>query len=549
MAIPYLTNIDLNGNQVLNVRAQNLATDPSPLGAGQYWYNTTTKKFSFYDGTEIHRFVTEAELTEALSGYQAKITASGILKGDGQGGVSAAQAGVDYQAPLTFDEAPTEGSNNPVKSGGIFTALEGKQDNLSFDTAPVEGSSNPVTSGGVYTAVAGANTAAGNALSAAQEAKGAADAAQAAADAAQQTADGKQANITAQGILKGDGAGGVTAAVAGTDYQAPITVTADRALVSDANGKVAASAVTATELGYLAGVTAPIQGQLDNIPKYNYLNGVEVSVADGADQATINAAAIDAIEAQYTSPAKWDAVVVDVTFATSDVQKDAVYFYNGSEWIFLYYVSTGIQVANGAVAGIVESSDDITFAAGKGTVLQAGKLKSAVEIGLTGVTATAASFDGSQGVNINVTAVPAGLITDVLGVAHGGTGAATLPAGQVLIGNGTGAVGSKAIDTQVTDNSDNLVTSGAVAAALGMAGNVNKYSEKNPSLTPAGGICTWTVNHNLGTQAVMVSVAETASPYREVMVDIAKTSTNAVTISFISNEAVAADKYTVTVLG
>ena len=36
-----------------------------------------------------------------LSNTQNKITASGILKGDGQGGVSAATAGTDYQEPLT----------------------------------------------------------------------------------------------------------------------------------------------------------------------------------------------------------------------------------------------------------------------------------------------------------------------------------------------------------------------------------------------------------------------------------------------------------------
>ena len=38
---------------------------------------------------------------------------------------------------------------------------------------------------------------------------------------------------------------------------------ASRALVSDGNGKVAVSAVTATELGYLDGVTSGIQSQLD----------------------------------------------------------------------------------------------------------------------------------------------------------------------------------------------------------------------------------------------------------------------------------------------
>ena len=45
-------------------------------------------------------------------------------------------------------------------------------------------------------------------------------------------------------------------------------LTASKALVSDANGKVAVSSVTSTELGYLSGVTSSIQTQLNNkVPK------------------------------------------------------------------------------------------------------------------------------------------------------------------------------------------------------------------------------------------------------------------------------------------
>lgn len=40
-----------------------------------------------------------------LSGKQDKITASGILKGDGQGGVSAATPGTDYTKPTTYPSA------------------------------------------------------------------------------------------------------------------------------------------------------------------------------------------------------------------------------------------------------------------------------------------------------------------------------------------------------------------------------------------------------------------------------------------------------------
>lgn len=57
------------------------------------------------------------------------------------------------QDTLTFDNSPTNGSNNPVKSGGIYTALAGKEDTLTWDSTPTQDSTNPVTSGGVYTAI------------------------------------------------------------------------------------------------------------------------------------------------------------------------------------------------------------------------------------------------------------------------------------------------------------------------------------------------------------------------------------------------------------
>lgn len=47
-------------------------------------------------------------------------------------------------------------------------------------------------------------------------------------------------------------------------------LTASRALVSDTNGKVAVSAVTSTELGYVAGATSGIQAQITNITPIEY---------------------------------------------------------------------------------------------------------------------------------------------------------------------------------------------------------------------------------------------------------------------------------------
>lgn len=55
---------------------------------------------------------------------------------------------------ITVDATPTQSSTNPVASGGVYTALSGKQDTLTFDSTPTSASTNPVTSGGVFTALA-----------------------------------------------------------------------------------------------------------------------------------------------------------------------------------------------------------------------------------------------------------------------------------------------------------------------------------------------------------------------------------------------------------
>lgn len=51
-------------------------------------------------------------------------------------------------------------------------------------------------------------------------------------------------------------------------------------------------------------------------------------------------------------------------------------------------------------------------------------------------------------------------------VQYGGTGKDSLAVGEVLIGNGTDAVETKKIDSTVTENSSNLITSGAVKTAI-----------------------------------------------------------------------------------
>lgn len=81
--------------------------------------------------------------------------------------------------------------------------------------------------------------------------------------------NGTTANVEVKGL-------GSAAYTNSSDYQSAVTgaastitgsnLTASRALISNASGKVAVSSVTSTELGYLSGVTSAIQTQLDNKP-------------------------------------------------------------------------------------------------------------------------------------------------------------------------------------------------------------------------------------------------------------------------------------------
>ena len=142
---------------------------------------------------------------------QAKITASGILKGDGNGGVSAATSGTDYALPSAI---PTASTTTPSMDGSG-----------SYGSGTAYARSNHV----------------------------------------HPTDTSRQAKITASGILKGDGNGGVSAAVPGTDYQTPLTAGTDYVIPAtlsnyiptsdeganngvatlDANGKVTASQTSA----------------------------------------------------------------------------------------------------------------------------------------------------------------------------------------------------------------------------------------------------------------------------------------------------------------
>ena len=162
--------------------------------------------------TQLDRYYTKNETNSLLAGKQNTLTFDAVPTASSEnpvksGGVQSALASkadastvsalsdnvntlsgtvANKQDALTFDSSPTSGSNNPVTSGGVFTALSlkatnaelselrgkvnekantsdleslngvvaGKQDTLTFDAIPTADSANPVKSGGVHSALA-----------------------------------------------------------------------------------------------------------------------------------------------------------------------------------------------------------------------------------------------------------------------------------------------------------------------------------------------------------------------------------------------------------
>ncbi|WP_374028330.1 hypothetical protein ACES2J_08335 [Bdellovibrio bacteriovorus] len=119
------------------------------------------------------------------------------------------------------------------------------------------------------------------------------------------------------------------------------TVTASRALVSDASGYVSASSVTTTELGYLSGVTSSVQTQLTT-----NATGIADHLADSSD--AHDASAISSIPAGNLA-------ATDVQAALNELQTDIDTRATSSALTAHTGASAGVHGVTGAVVGTTDS--------------------------------------------------------------------------------------------------------------------------------------------------------------------------------------------------
>ena len=156
-------------------------------------------------------------------------------------------------------------------------------------------------------------------------------------------------------------------------------LTASRALVSSGSGKVAVSAVTATELGYLDGVTSAIQTQLD--AKSTTSNAAALAAEDVALQARITAnntltSAVETRRTQNIAGAVSTITTSDLTasraMVTNGSGKVAVSDVTATELGYLDGVTSAIQTQLNAkqatITGAATTIDDADLTASRALV-------------------------------------------------------------------------------------------------------------------------------------------------------------------------------------
>jgi hypothetical protein len=86
------------------------------------------------------------------------------------------------------------------------------------------------------------------------------------------------------------------------------------------------------------------------------------------------------------------------------------------------------------------------------------------------------------------------------------------------------------------------------AGAKTNLGFMTRFAAGNDLLVPSSGVVTWTVTHSLGTKDVTVQVYDTATD-ASVEVDVVRTSTTVVTLSWVAAANVDANSYRVVIVG
>lgn len=478
MSKKVLTNLDLVLNQLLNARLQQVSGNPSTLVESLFWYNGTTKRPMYYDGTNVKNFgidyqpgtgiditneAISVDFSDVATAAQGALADTALQPNDN---ISKLTNNVGYitsaDLPTKISDLTDDTATNPIDKADTLTGLTATVTELNY----VDGVTSSI----------------------------------------QTQLNGKQATIDSSHKLLSDLVDDTNQTHKFATSAQLTQISTNKTNITTINGKIPSAASTSNQLADKQYVDNAVQTNSAHF-RGNWATWSAVPTS---------ATSYPADDDGNKTPTVNDYMVVqDASDYTGETLDGA--------WQFTY---TGTWSTNGKAGWLPRfqiNEDPLTPS-------QQAALDS-------GITSTLVTQIGTNQSNISSLQTAVANKQDTI---------SDLSTIRSNASNGQSAYTTiQGYGNIVTHNTSEFATS-----AQGTKANtaVQKYSTTNPALTQSGGLCTWTVTHNLGTKNVQVTVYETTSG-DEVIVDSTRTSTSVVTVKINSTSNITASTYTVVVQG
>jgi hypothetical protein len=595
MAKQFLTGLDLNKNELLNARIQNLSSAPSSPVAGQIYYNTTDQTLRYYDGTGSAwvSLAIGGSVSEAITAAIDALDTDDIEEGSNNLYYTDARVDTYVSGSMSTDDL-SEGATNLYftderAQDAIGTAITGgTQTNIAVTYDDANGVYNFVAENGVadsdtddlsegatnlyYTdARARGAVSSGDDYIAYNSGTGVftLDTANAATVAYvdQEVSD---VNNTINGLSTNDITEGSNLYY--TDARARLAVASgdDTLSYNSSTGVFTANTSTLALKSYVdSQVQASAQGlDVKQSVRAATTANITLSGTQTIDGVSLVAGDRVLVKNQTTGSENGLYVVVDggswtrTTDADSDSEVTAGLFtfvtegtsYADTGWVIstnddITVGTTAITFTQFSGAGVISAGDGLVQ---NGTVFDIVGTSDRITVNSDSID-IAATYVGQSTITTVGTITTGTWNGTTIDVSYGGTGVTSLASGEYVLGNGTGGLTTSAT-IPVADLSGTLAVNqggtGATTAAGARSnlGATTKYAASNAELTPSSGSVTWTVSHNLNTADTVVSVRELAGD-SVVEVDVTHTDANTITLAWNSAATVAANSYRVVVIG
>lgn len=502
MARKFLTSIDLNGNEVQNVKAQQLASDPGSPANGQWWYRTDIHKWvQRINGVTYYAplFKTSAETAPStLTASTSNASGSSIegahadhthaITTSSTGAVSTIAA---YNASGKLEAVATAGSDNSttLTTKGYVDAIAQGIDVRSSVRCATTAALSTLGTTPSYSATGGAS------------ARG-----QITWATGPTAIDGVTLADGDRILVKDEGSG--THASNGIWVRTSQN-TWDRATDFDADADATSGSFFFVEEGTLAGDSGWVLST-NNPITLGGASGTALTFVQfsGAGQITAGAG-------------------LTKTGNTIDVGAGTGITVNANDVAVTVNGITDALLRQGAALSVIGRASNST---GNVADIAAGADHNILR--RSGTALAFGSVDLSQSGAVGAS---------ILGYANGGTGQSSYATGDFVYASGVNTLAKRSIGS----TSDLLSVAAGVptwqsAATLGLA---RKYT----TTVGDGAATSITVTHNLGTRDVTVGVYTTASTYDEVECDVQHATVNTVTLIFAV--APTLNQYTCVVMG